>query len=65
MRPSVRLSEKAYEITKGRLLNGEDGDDVLEGINGNGDQVYTQVIGPDTATLEVDPTISVNANILL
>jgi hypothetical protein len=34
------------------------------GLNGNGDQVYTQVVGPDTATLVVDPTISVNGDIL-
>lgn len=35
------------------------------GIDSNGNQIYTQTVGPQTATLVVDPVITVNANILL
>ena len=35
------------------------------GIDGNGNQIYTQGSGGNTATLVVDPDVSVNANILL
>lgn len=35
------------------------------GIDGGGNHIYTQAVGPDTATLAVDPDISVNPNILM
>ena len=35
------------------------------GVDGGGNDIYTQVVGADTATLIVDPNITVNANILL
>ena len=35
------------------------------GLNDGGNQIYTQVIGADTATLVIDPTISVNGDILV
>ncbi len=49
-----------------------DGSDSLEagsgwtdgGLDGGGNQIYTQVVGPDTATLVIDPTITVNGDIL-
>ncbi|NNE84228.1 MAG: hypothetical protein HKN28_09690 [Alphaproteobacteria bacterium] len=35
------------------------------GVDGGGNQIYTQVVGSSTATLVVDPDITSNANILL
>ena len=34
------------------------------GVDGGGNHIYTQAVGPKTATLVVDPDIAVNANIL-
>ena len=34
------------------------------GVDGFGNQIYTQSVGPDVATLVVAPAINVNANIL-
>ncbi len=34
------------------------------GTDGFGNQIYTQTVGPDIATLVVAPVVNVNANIL-
>jgi Ca2+-binding RTX toxin-like protein len=35
------------------------------GFDGSGNQIYTQMVGPDLATLLVDPDVTVNPDILL
>lgn len=53
-------------------LTGDAGDSLVAGngwtdggLDGSGNQIYTQVVGAFTATLVVDPDINPNANILL